>query len=106
MSSLLGMVDGASKRSSGVPHPPDKGTVVGAQPESAQFGSREEHMALLARGLKERGWQCVFVLPELVPPERYVTSKARARFLWSILKLAASEDTGAYCVRSGDNLGT
>jgi len=34
-----------------------------------KFGSIEEYMALLARGLWERGWRSVFVLPEPVPSE-------------------------------------
>jgi glycosyltransferase involved in cell wall biosynthesis len=34
-----------------------------------KFGTMEEYMVLLARALKERGWQCVFVLPEPAPPE-------------------------------------
>lgn len=34
-----------------------------------KFGSMEEYMALLARALCDRGWRCVFVLPEPVSPD-------------------------------------
>jgi L-malate glycosyltransferase len=70
MSSVPGKPSVAPGQSVASPLSPTSRTVVSVlNLNPRKFGSMEEYMALLAGALRERGWQCVFVLPEAAPPE-------------------------------------